>query len=95
MAKVNRDFFMIYSGNAMYKLLKSGSPKHIGLHADPFKDRHSQEETLPFWKGTLVGIDISLDATKEFSDLLDMIGKTYIQTVRERRKEKYRRARFI
>ena len=94
-AKVNRDFFMIYSGNAMYKLLKSGSPKHIGLHADPFKDRHSQEETLPFWKGTLVGIDISLDATKEFSDLLDMIGKTYIQTVRERRKEKYRRARFI
>lgn len=90
-AKVNRDFFMIYSGNAMYKLLKNNKKE---LYADPFKDRHSAGEDFPFWKGTAVGIDISLDATKEFSDLLDMIRQTYIQTVRERKKEKYK-ARFI
>src|SRR3989344_791110 len=68
-ANVNRDFFIIYSGNSMYKLLKS-KPGHIRLHADPFMDRHSNEEDLPYWQGTLVGIDISLSATEEFSLLL-------------------------
>jgi len=43
-AKVNRDFFMIYSGNALYKLLKSGPNK---LFADPFRDNHSKSENLP------------------------------------------------
>lgn len=93
-AKVNRDFFMIYSGNAMYKLLKS-EPVHIRLYADPFKDKHSKDEDLPYWQGTIVGIDISLDATKEFSILLDLIRATYIKTVKERKKARYRRPRFI
>ncbi len=97
-AKVNRDFFMIYSGNAMYKLLKDKSNrKHIKLYSNPFKDKHSKDDNFPFWEGTVVGIDISLDTTKEFSILLDFIHKTYIKTVRERKKEKYkkRKARFI
>lgn len=94
-AKVNRDFFMLYSGDAMYKLLKSESIKRVELNADPSKDRHSEGENFPFWKGTIVGVDISLDATKEFSFLLDLIRKIYIKTVRERKKERYRRARFI
>lgn len=95
-AKVNRDFFVIYSGNAMYKLLKSKpNQKQIRLYADPFRDRHSKDENLPFWNGTVVGIDISLDATKKFSILLDLIRETYVKTVRERKKAKYRRPRFI
>lgn len=94
-AKVNKDFFLIYSGRAMYKLLKSTRPKRIELKADPFLDRHSRGEDFPLWAGTVVGIDISLDATKEFTDLLDLIWKTFIKSVRERKKERYRRARFI
>jgi anti-sigma regulatory factor (Ser/Thr protein kinase) len=93
-AKVNRDFFLIYSGNAMYKLLKRKS-KNIRLYADPFKDRHSAREDLPYWKGTAVGIDINLDETKEFSLLLDLIRDIYSKTIKERRKEKYRRPKFI
>ncbi|MFH1649214.1 MAG: hypothetical protein ABIA93_01565 [Candidatus Woesearchaeota archaeon] len=92
-AKVNREFFMIYSGDAMYKLLKTSSGK-VRLFADPFKDRHSADEGLPSWQGTVVGVDISLDATEEFSTLLDMIHDTYINTVKERRKARYRMARF-
>ncbi|MBW3019444.1 ATP-binding protein [Candidatus Woesearchaeota archaeon] len=91
-AKVNRDFFVIYSGNAMYKLLKS---KTIRLYADPFQDRHSEEDNLPYWKGTIVGIDISLNTTQEFSELLDLIRDIYVKTVRERRKKQYRRPKFI
>ena len=78
----------------MYKLLKS-KPGHIRLHADPFMDRHSNEEDLPYWQGTLVGIDISLSATEEFSLLLDLIRDIYIKTVKERKKARFRRPRFI
>ncbi|MBS3175977.1 sensor histidine kinase [Candidatus Woesearchaeota archaeon] len=94
-ATVNRDFFMIYSGNAMYKLLKSKRQKHLTLHADPFNDKHSKGEDYSLWEGTVVGVDISLDATQEFTFLLDLIRKTYIKTIKERKKERYRKARFI
>ncbi len=95
-AKVKRDFFVIYSGDAMYKLLKIPSKtKRIRLYADPLKDNHSKREDLPFWQGTAVGIDISLDATEEFSLLLDLIRDTYIKSVKERKKARYRKPRFI
>jgi len=93
-AKINRDFFMIYSGSSMYKLLKHGK-QHIRLYSDPFKDRHSKKEDMPYWNGTAVGIDISLDASKEFSVLLDLIRDVYIKTIKERKKEKYRGPKFI
>ncbi len=95
-AKINRDFFTIYSGNALYKLLKSRPSKgRIQLYADPFKDRHTIRDDLPFWQGTAVGIDLSLDATEEFTSLLDLIWEVYLKTIRERKKERYRRAHFI
>ncbi|MEK6846140.1 MAG: ATP-binding protein [Nanoarchaeota archaeon] len=94
-AQVNREFLMIYSGNAMYKLLKSKlGLKQTTLHGDPFQDRHSKGEDYPLWKGTAVGVDISLGKTKEFSVLLDLIRDAYIKTITERKKEKYR-PRFI
>lgn len=91
-AKVNHDFFMIYSGNTLYKLLRS---KTIKLHANPFRDKHSLADDLPMWNGTVVGIDISLGQSKEFSILLDQIRKIYSKTVKERRKDKYRKPKFI
>lgn len=95
-AKVGKDFFVIYSGKAMYKLLKaSPNAKRITLYADPFEDRYSTDTNLPFWQGTVVGIDISLEGGKEFSILLDMIRNTYIKAIQERRKKKYKKARFI
>lgn len=97
-ACVNRDFFVIYSGNGFYKLLKRSSDKRIALHADPFQDRHStgaEGGPLPYWQGTAVGVDITLDQTKEFSQLLDAIRKTYGSAVRERRRARYKRPKFI
>lgn len=91
-AKVNRDFFMIYSGSALYKLLKSLPNK---LYADPFKDKHSKSEDFPYWQGTVVGVDISLNANKEFSNLLDLIRDVYTKTVRERKKARYKKPQFI
>ncbi len=93
-AKVSRDFFLIYSGNALYKALKNPATKQVQLYADPFRDRHSAREDLPFWPGTVVGIDITVDNTPEFTSLLDSIWDVYIKTIRERKKERYRRAQF-
>jgi anti-sigma regulatory factor (Ser/Thr protein kinase) len=94
-ASVNRDFFIIYSGHGFYKLLKKPISKHLRLNADPFDDRHSTEGRLPFWQGTVVGIDITLDQTEEFSRLLDVIRTTYSTAVRERKQARHREPRFI
>lgn len=93
-ASVSRDFFVIYSGDGFYKLLKKTAGRSLRLNADPFKDRHSTSTDLPSWRGTVVGVDITLDQTQQFSLLLDAIGKTYSSAVRERRKERYKRPRF-
>lgn len=93
-AKVNRDFFMIYSGNAMYKLLKTKA-ENIHLQSDPWKDKHSSAVNLPYWQGTVVGVDMVLDEKKEFSDLLKLISEIYSKSIRDRKKEFYKQARFI
>ncbi len=94
-ATVNRDFFIIYSGHGFYKLLKNLPTKRLHLNADPFEDRHSKDNDLPFWQGTIVGVDITLDQTEKFSLLLDAIRKTYTTAVRERKKARYKKPRFI
>jgi anti-sigma regulatory factor (Ser/Thr protein kinase) len=94
-ASVNRDHFMIYSGHGMYKLLTRKPSKKIKLSADPFDDKHSKEEQLPYWNGTVVGIDISLDQTQELSKLLDLVWDIYKNAIKERKKTKYKNAKFI
>ncbi|QQR80318.1 MAG: ATP-binding protein [Deltaproteobacteria bacterium] len=93
-ANVNRDFFVIYSGDSLYKLLKKKGSR-IHLNIDPFKDRHASCENLPYWQGTVVGVDITLDQTEAFTSLLQAIRKTYSTAVRERQKARYKKARFI
>lgn len=91
-AKVNQDFFLIYSGKSMYKLLKTGTRR---LYADPFKDNHSISEDFPYWQGTVVGVDINLNQREEFANLLEVIRQTFAQSIYERRKEIYKKPRFI
>ena len=89
----NHDLFMLYSGDAMYKLHKRpGEVKY--LHVNPFDDPHSLKEDVPHWQGTVVGIDISIEQTKSFADLMGAIRKTYSSAITERRKARYRKARF-
>lgn len=93
-ASINSDFFVVYSGKGLYKLLKRKGKK-IQLHADPFDDRHSKRNDLPSWQGTVVGIDLSLDTTQEFSLLLELLNKTLREAIKERKKERYKKPQFI
>lgn len=94
-AKINRDFFILYSGNTLFKLLREKKTNEIVLYSNPFEDKHTEDIKLPNWQGTVVGIDIRLDETEEFNKLLDLIRETYVVSVRERKKKKYKTPKFI
>lgn len=89
-AYFNRDPFIVYSGGAMYKLLKRQGNSII-LRADPFADHHSKDISLPYWKGVAVGIDIGLDNTTAFANILDVVKEFYFRNLKEKKKERYRR----
>ncbi len=95
MASVSRNYFLIYSGQGLYKLhLRRPTKKLPRLNADPSKDNHAEMNTAPCLGGTLVAVDISLDQTEQFQDLLAIIRKTYSDAVKERRKARYKRPQF-
>lgn len=95
-AKVSRDFFLIYSGDTFYKLLKTSPKNDVKLFADPKLDKSNfKSQDLPFWKGTAVGIDISMDVNQDFDDLLGMIRNAYHLDVKQANKEKYRKPKFL
>ena len=85
---------MVYSGRAMYKLLKAPKGKQIRLNADPLKDHHSISTNLPDLGGTAVGIDICLDEGEDFDALLSDIREFFRKKKRNSMK-KFKRPRFI
>lgn len=96
-AKITRNYFVILSGNAEYTLLKhdkrvKGLPK---LFADPDRDHHSETEKVSSFKGTLVAVDISLNETPEFNELIANIGDVYDKAIRDRKRAKYKQPKFI
>lgn len=94
-ARVNRDFFAIYSGKGLYKLLKVPAESKVRLKADPFTEKHSKGKDFPSWKGTVAGVDISLDTAQEFSVVLDFIGAAYKRMAEEKQKARNKRPSFL
>ncbi|MES2971021.1 MAG: hypothetical protein V4702_01720 [Patescibacteria group bacterium] len=92
---VTRNYFMIYSGTGVYKLLKRRPDvRSIRLNANPDSDRNSQTDSAPNFPGTLIAIDITLEKIDEFAALLEMIRNAYSSAVKARRKERFT-PRFI
>lgn len=93
-AKTNRDYFLIYSGDSMYKLHKAPQRKRLRLNVDPFDDKHAVASDLPFWRGTVVGIDITLDQTQEFDALMQLFNEVWSKAVVKRKRERYKSPKF-
>lgn len=96
-AKITRSYFVIYSGKAEYSLLKHDKrvKTYPRLYADPFRDKYSAEENIGDFRGTLVGVDISLNNNEAFDALLSSIGEVYDEAIRERKRAKFKEPKFI
>ena len=92
-AQLSGNYFVIYSGRSMFKVLKSGADSPI-LCADPKKNVQTFADDLPHWQGTVVGIDISVDERADFGRLLNDIRKSYTLDVRARKKAYYKKIRW-
>lgn len=94
-SSANNNFMVIYSGDSLYKLLKRKDPI-LFLHPDPFDDNHTKEAGLPYWQGTVVGIDITLNSSIEFTAVMELIRAAYANAIRERKRlRKYKQPKFI
>lgn len=92
-AKVSGNFFLIYSGQTDYKLLRKQAERNT-LYGDPLLEGHRLNEDLPLWQGTAIGIDINVDETSEFSALLRLISKSYSIDVKAQKRAYFRKIRF-
>jgi hypothetical protein len=93
-AKVSGNFFVLYSGNTLYKLSRKQSTPNR-LYADPFLEGHRIASDLPYWQGTAVGIDINVDDTAEFATLLEVIRKSDKIGVGDQKKAFFKKIQFI
>ncbi len=95
-AQVARNYFMIYSGSGVYKLLLHDKRiENPRLHPNPDDDRHSERDNAPYFQGTLVAIDLSLESKSEFTHLLALIREVYGRAIRERKNKKHKEPKFI
>jgi len=93
-AKVSGNFFVMYSGSTLYKLLRKQEQPHL-LYGNALQEGHSLVLDLPHWQGTAIGIDINVDETANFSSLLSIIRKSYSIDVKKARKAYYKKIRFV
>lgn len=91
-ATLSRNRFFIYSGDTMFRLMKTRLRREPQLEANPLLDPHTIAPA-PRWPGTVVGIDISIDNGISFSELLNKIRGAYHIDVRKR-KDYSNRIRF-
>lgn len=93
-AKVSKNFFFVYSGDSFYKLHKTPIGKQVRLYVNPEQDKSKFATQIPYWQGTAVGIDISMDMSQEFDALLEMIRRVYHLDVKQTKKAKYKKPKF-
>ena len=93
-ARASRNFFVVYSGDALFKLLKGPETSPRTLLADASQDRATRHEGLPPWHGTAIGIDLAVDAHETFQQLLTEIYGAYHLEVKSASKDRFRKARF-
>lgn len=84
-ATLSRNYFVLYSGNSAFRLMKTPAKNQATLQADPNLDHHQMVSTFPHWAGTAVGLDLSITQGTDFAELLNRIKAAYFLDVRQRR----------
>ncbi len=94
-AQSTRNHFLIYSGDCYFKLRTTPKNENIIFHPDPRDDYARIKEGLPYFPGTLIGIDIHIADTEAFNKLIDRIGDAYSHSLKKMKKDYYKRIKFI
>lgn len=94
-AQSTRNYFLLYSGDAYYKLWLTPRKDKVHYEADPLKDRHMMRDGLPSFNGTLVGIDINIEDTEAFNNLMSSIGVAFATALKKTRKDYRKRIQFV
>lgn len=93
-AQSTRNHFLIYSGDSYFKLRTTPVGKQITFNPDPRNDNSTCKSNLPFFHGTLVGVDMYIEDTGAFNKLMDNIGDTYRLSVNKMKKDHFKRINF-
>lgn len=94
-ACASRNYFVLYSGDALFKLKPIQQGQEVILYANPLMDHHTGRTDMPWWQGTLVGIDIELERGIMFGVLMRAIRKAFSVDVQKKKKAKFKRPRFV
>jgi len=93
-AQSTKNHFIIYSGSAYYKLLFTKTKKVI-FNPNPQNDNCNIKTGIPFFNGTLVGLDIQINDDKAFNNLIEKIGEAYQLGVKKTKKDYYSKIKFV
>lgn len=93
-AQSTRNHFLLYSGNSYFKLKTTPTHKTINFNADPTQDLANIKDGLLPFTGTLLGIDIFIEDTAAFNNLMYKIGNAYQVGVKKAKKNFYKRIKF-
>jgi len=94
-AQSTRNHFLIYSGNSYFKLKTTPQYKPVVLNVNPEDDFANIKGNLLPFNGTLIGIDIFIEDTKAFNNLMYKIGHAYRLGVKKAKKNYYKRIKFV
>lgn len=93
-AQSTKNHFLIYSGNSYFKLKLTPGGKKISFNPSPENDYCSIRDNLPYFQGTLVGIDINIEDDEAFNNLISNIGSAYQLSVKKTKKDYFKRIKF-
>ncbi len=83
-ATLSRNRFFLYSGDSMFRLMKTRKRYAPELNTNPNDDPHAFVHA-PNWQGTVVGIDLNIEEGVEFATLLNQIRGAYEIDVRRKK----------
>jgi hypothetical protein len=64
------------------------------FNPNPEDDKCNIKTDIPFFNGTLVGLDIQINDDKAFNNLIEKIGEAYQLGVKKTKKDFYSRIKF-
>jgi hypothetical protein len=86
-AQSTKNYFVIYSGNAYFKLKLTPKGKPIQFKADPLEDYSTIKDNLPPFYGTLIGIDINIADTEAFNSIMSNVGIAFSAALNKEKRQ--------